>query len=83
MLSTYYNRVDSTFIVKVGDFGLSHDVSESDYYRPQDKSKPLPVKWMAVEVLSERSKYTTKSDVVSWWSFLIRIIYKLVFSSLN
>lgn len=53
------------FIVKIGDFGLSHDISESDYYRPQDKSKPLPVKWMAIEVLSEESKYTTKSDVVS------------------
>ena len=53
------------FIVKIGDFGLSHDVSESDYYRPQDKGKPLPVKWMAIEVLSEESRYTTKSDVVS------------------
>lgn len=58
-------RVNSTFIVKVGDFGLSHDVSETDYYRAQDKNKPLPVKWMAIEVLSETGKYTTKSDVVS------------------
>ncbi|XP_067948106.1 uncharacterized protein [Watersipora subatra] len=58
--------VDASFIVKIGDFGLSHDVSESDYYRAQDKGKPLPVKWMAIEVLSEKSKYTTQSDV---WSF--------------
>jgi len=58
-------RVDSMFVVKIGDFGLSHDVSESEYYRPQDKSKPLPVKWMALEVLCEGSKYTTQSDVVS------------------
>ena len=59
-----FSRVDSTYIVKVGDFGLSHDVTGKEYYRPQDKTKPLPVKWMALEALTA-DKYTTKSDVVS------------------
>lgn len=56
--------IDELFYVKVADFGLSHNIYSEDYYRVQDKSKPLPVKWMAIESLIS-GKYTTESDVVS------------------
>lgn len=48
--------------VCVADFGLSKKIY--DYYRPNVTVR-MPIKWMAVESLSE-SVYTTKTDV---WSF--------------
>ena len=42
---------------------MSRDVYERDYYTVANKSKPLPMKWMAVESLIE-GKYTIKTDVV-------------------
>lgn len=52
-------------MVKIADFGLSHDIYEDDYYRTDANSnRPLPVKWMALESLNG-GKYTTESDVVS------------------
>jgi len=56
-------RVDGYYFVKIADFGMSRDVYSQDYYRMGDMSKPLPMKWMAVESLKE-GKYTSKSDVV-------------------
>ncbi|XP_026873014.2 tyrosine-protein kinase receptor TYRO3 isoform X2 [Electrophorus electricus] len=50
--------------VRVADFGLSKQILCSDYYR-QRVAIRMPIKWMAIESLSE-SVYTTKSDV---WSF--------------
>ncbi|XP_034019939.1 tyrosine-protein kinase Mer [Thalassophryne amazonica] len=50
--------------VCVADFGLSKKIYSSNYYR-QKVAIRVPVKWMAIESLSE-SLYTTKSDV---WSF--------------
>uniref|UniRef100_A0A674NLK4 receptor protein-tyrosine kinase n=1 Tax=Takifugu rubripes TaxID=31033 RepID=A0A674NLK4_TAKRU len=50
--------------VCVADFGLSKKIYSSDYYR-QHAVVRVPIKWMAMESLSE-SIYTTKSDV---WSF--------------
>ncbi|XP_008301330.1 tyrosine-protein kinase Mer [Stegastes partitus] len=50
--------------VCVADFGLSKKIYSSNYYR-QTVALRLPIKWMAMESLSE-SIYTTKSDV---WSF--------------
>ncbi|XP_051991561.1 tyrosine-protein kinase receptor TYRO3-like isoform X1 [Xyrauchen texanus] len=50
--------------VCVADFGLSKKIYSSNYYR-QKVAVRMPVKWMAIESLSE-SVYTTKSDV---WSF--------------
>jgi len=58
--------VDEEFIVKIADFGLSHDIYQDDYYRTDDSSsKPLPVKWMAIESLTT-GKFTVQSDVVSY-----------------
>lgn len=56
--------VNDQFLVKVADFGLSHNIYTEDYYTVQDKTKPLPVKWMAIESLVA-GKYTVESDVVS------------------
>ncbi|XP_055052515.2 ephrin type-A receptor 4-A [Misgurnus anguillicaudatus] len=50
--------------VCVADFGLSKKICSGNYYR-QKVAIRMPVKWMAIESLSE-SIYTTKSDV---WSF--------------
>jgi len=47
----------------VADFGLSKNITGSNYYR-QTPTTRVPIKWMAIESLSE-SVYTTKSDVVS------------------
>ncbi|XP_056299298.1 ephrin type-A receptor 4-B isoform X2 [Pseudoliparis swirei] len=47
--------------VSVADFGLSKKIYSSNYYRQKAVTR-VPVKWMAVESLSE-SVYTTKSDV--------------------
>ena len=59
------SRVDSSLCVKVADFGLARDMYEKDYYRPEDLTRPLPVKWTALECL-DGAEFTTKSDVVSW-----------------
>ncbi|KAJ4936989.1 hypothetical protein JOQ06_001573 [Pogonophryne albipinna] len=50
--------------VCVADFGLSKKMYSDNYYR-QKVAIRVPIKWMAMESLSE-SLYTTKSDV---WSF--------------
>ena len=51
-------------IVKVADFGLARDIYVDDYYKAEDKSRPLPVRWMAIESM-EVNKFNHKSDVVS------------------
>lgn len=64
--------IDEQFYVKVADFGLSHNIYSEDYYRVQDKAKPLPVKWMAIESLIS-GRYTTESDVVRPQSLRITV----------
>jgi len=49
--------------VKVADFGLARFVFEKDYYRQTDQLRKLPVKWMAIESMTEEI-FTPKSDVV-------------------
>ena len=50
--------------LKIADFGLSRVVSEGDAY-VKTTSGRLPIKWMAIESIRDRT-YTTMSDV---WSF--------------
>ena len=57
-------RLNTEQVVKIADFGLSRDVYKSDYYRVEDKHRPLPVRWMAVESLTS-GVFSAKSDVVS------------------
>jgi len=57
-------RVDSNRVVKVADFGLARFTEEKEYYRPIDRTRALPLKWMAIESMTEEI-FTTKSDVVS------------------
>ncbi|XP_016305629.1 ephrin type-A receptor 5 [Sinocyclocheilus anshuiensis] len=51
--------------VCVADFGLSKNIYSSNYYRQKNMDVNMPVRWMAIESLSD-FLYTTKSDV---WSF--------------
>ena len=50
--------------VKIGDFGMTRDIYETDYYRKGGKGL-LPVRWMAPESLRD-GVFTTQCDV---WSF--------------
>ena len=59
----YDFRVDEASNVLIADFGLARDIYEQDYYRIEDKQRPLPVKWMALESLEE-SVFSNKTDVV-------------------
>jgi len=57
------NRIDRNHVIKVADFGLARFIMEKDYYRPIDRTRALPIKWMALESMTE-DIFTTKSDVV-------------------
>ena len=57
--------VDSQFVCKIADFGLSRDVYGSDYYKVGGKSACFPVRWMPLESLLY-GRFTVKSDV---WSY--------------
>uniref|UniRef100_A0A1A8IH26 Tyrosine-protein kinase receptor n=1 Tax=Nothobranchius kuhntae TaxID=321403 RepID=A0A1A8IH26_NOTKU len=50
--------------VKIGDFGMTRDIYETDYYRKGGKGL-LPVRWMAPESLKD-GVFTANSDC---WSF--------------
>ena len=59
--------VDSEFVCKISDFGLSRDIGGDEaaqYYRTSGAGA-LPVRWTALEALEDH-KFTTFSDV---WSF--------------
>ena len=52
------------FVIKVADFGLSETIDSSkDYFRQDNSSVMLPVKWLAPESLSD-GIFSVKSDVV-------------------
>ncbi len=56
-------RLDRNMIIKVADFGLSREVQNNDYYKVENTSVELPVRWMSPESLTDWI-FTTKSDVV-------------------
>ncbi|KAM3877370.1 insulin-like growth factor 1b receptor [Diretmus argenteus] len=56
--------VAEDFTVKIGEFGMTRDIYETDYYRKGGKGL-LPVRWMSPESLKD-GVFTTNSDV---WSF--------------
>ncbi|XP_028672139.1 insulin receptor-like [Erpetoichthys calabaricus] len=56
--------VAEDFTVKIGDFGMTRDIYETDYYRKGGKGL-LPVRWMAPESLKD-GVFTSHSDC---WSF--------------
>ncbi|XP_053679248.1 insulin-like receptor [Anopheles nili] len=50
--------------VKIGDFGMTRDIYETDYYRKGTKGL-LPVRWMAPESLKD-GMFSSSSDVFSY-----------------
>ncbi|KAL5273262.1 InR family protein [Megaselia abdita] len=56
--------VASDLTVKIGDFGMTKDVYETDYYRKLTKGL-LPVRWMAPESLKD-GVFSSASDVFSY-----------------
>ncbi|CAD7093327.1 unnamed protein product [Hermetia illucens] len=50
--------------VKIGDFGMTRDIYETDYYRKGTKGL-LPVRWMAPESLKD-GVFSSSSDVFSY-----------------
>uniref|UniRef100_A0A8C9EXQ3 Tyrosine-protein kinase receptor n=1 Tax=Pavo cristatus TaxID=9049 RepID=A0A8C9EXQ3_PAVCR len=53
--------VAEDFTVKIGDFGMTRDIYETDYYRKGGKGL-LPVRWMSPESLKD-GVFTTHSDL--------------------
>lgn len=64
--------VSADCTVKIGDFGLTRDVYESDYYRRNRKGL-MPVRWMAPESLVD-GIFTSSSDVFSYGVVLWEIV---------
>ncbi|XP_054726733.1 insulin-like receptor [Anastrepha obliqua] len=64
--------VGADLTVKIGDFGMTRDVYETDYYRKGDKGL-LPVRWMPPESLRD-GIYSTASDVFSYGVVLWEIV---------
>ncbi|XP_044740793.1 insulin-like receptor isoform X2 [Chrysoperla carnea] len=56
--------VADNLTVKIGDFGMTRDIYETDYYRKGSKGL-LPVRWMAPESLKD-GVFQSSSDV---WSY--------------
>ena len=68
LISILILRIDSNFVIKVSDFGLTEDVYAKNYFRQgmlgEGDQVKLPVRWMALESLNN-GVFTEKTDVVS------------------
>ncbi|XP_070575709.1 uncharacterized protein [Ptychodera flava] len=64
--------VHASLVVKIGDFGMTRSLYDSDYYR-YGKKGMLPVRWMAPESLLD-GLFTMKSDI---WSLGV-VFYEIV-----
>ena len=73
-------RLDSNFVIKIADFGLSEDVYAKNYFRQGSSGEvvKLPMKWMAPESLTD-GHFSEKSDVVSQCIILYERPSKQVF----
>jgi len=59
------HRINTHFVIKITDFGLSEDVYARNYFRQgHGPTVKLPVKWMAPESLQD-GVFSDKTDVVS------------------
>ena len=58
-------RIDSNFVIKVADFGLSESMDTTkEYFRQnQDNTIKLPIKWLALESIND-GIFSEKTDVV-------------------
>ncbi|KAL1489940.1 hypothetical protein ABEB36_013865 [Hypothenemus hampei] len=59
--------------VKIGDFGMTRDVYQNDYYKKGSGQALLPVRWMAPESIAD-GIYTYDSDI---WSYGI-VLWEIV-----
>eukprot|EP00049_Salpingoeca_infusionum_P024105 m.14783 g.14783 ORF g.14783 m.14783 type:complete len:606 (-) comp6430_c0_seq1:296-2113(-) len=59
-------------VVKIGDFGMSRLVIETDDYYRSQATDALPFRWMAVESMSHL-KFTLKTDVWSFGIFCVEV----------
>eukprot|EP00039_Didymoeca_costata_P011223 m.156950 g.156950 ORF g.156950 m.156950 type:complete len:169 (-) comp15105_c0_seq16:770-1276(-) len=69
--------VNESYDVKIGDFGLTRQLYQKEYYR-KGTAAALPIRWMAPESL-EDGVFTSQSDV---WAFGIVIWELLTFAKL-
>ena len=81
IMMSYYHRIDENFVIKVADFGLSEDVYCKNYFRQvlsgnsqEEGVIKLPIKWMALESLSD-GIFTEKTDVVRMHILLLNWEY--------